>query len=322
MTSTVTVAEGHILNLAQLSCGIVSASDVTRLLVTQVVAPEKMGPTSVHILKDTLARGVALTLARNAPLEQMHWAQKQTAPALTFTGNTLRLFKWILSTSLLSSKTSVFRFEGAVTEAEQVMIVSLIDSLVGTGCEWALLKQESIHVLPMVQLAYAFEVGRLGVKKNAQLPSVFYLESLHRLLVKCWLNAEQSKKDLSSAELLAGSTFQESVLANVVALASIHREAIEFVIDVLRLWLGTKPNESAYVPNDSSSLALRQQARRSAACVLRVASTTKAWDDEHRNTRFIDDGYERAQQLVKSWQRLTSTHYTLAAEIVSTLEGL
>jgi hypothetical protein len=322
MISQVSVAEGQLLNVAQLATGLICAHDVTRLLVTRIPIPEKIGPTCARILADTLARGAALTLARNAPFGRNRWMATTPPPALHFGPNMIQLFQWMLTTPLLANKQTPLKNLGPFSPAEEVVCVALIDSLMETGCEWALLRQEAIQGLPLVQLSFGFLLGRLGSTASIELPSNFYFEALHRHLVRNWIRCEKSKKSLGASELLAGAVFQERILDAIFARANTERRILEFLVDVARLWLDEKPDDQSYVPSEGGALQERVTARRAAACVLRRVATLKAFDEEHRSTRFIDDDYALAQSLVKSWERLKPAHVLRASETVTALEGL
>jgi hypothetical protein len=66
----------------------------------------------------------------------------------------------------------------------------------------------------------------------------------------------------------------------------------------------------------------RTDARRRSAALMRALAILRAWDQEHRSVRFIDDGYDLAQRLVADWERLGERGFSKAAELVAELDAI
>jgi hypothetical protein len=54
----------------------------------------------------------------------------------------------------------------------------------------------------------------------------------------------------------------------------------------------------------NAPLRERLKARQAAGALLRAVLHLRTWDSEHRTVRFIDDGYDEAQRLVRAWEAL------------------
>ena len=71
-----------------------------------------------------------------------------------------------------------------------------------------------------------------------------------------------------------------------------------------------------------ASLRERSEARQQAGALFRAVQRLEQWDQLHRGTRFIDDGYEAAQAMVKDWERLGPAGFRAAEQVVAELEAL
>lgn len=333
MIATVTQAESNLLTLARAAVGVIPAGDVIRLLVTSVAPPPKLGPSARRVLSDTLSRGTMLSLARQGGWRvdagKRLWERHQ-APALEFTANIVRLLQWMLRTPMAEAEAGALQLKGALTVAEEVVVVQLFERLKGTGCEWALARQPAIRTSALMQLAHAAELGRDGLDAVAPLDLKVHavaIDGLRELLARSWLGAEKQKRDVISPEqMIQIGDAQTRVLDHFfdVVNKGDQRRLSTFLIDGAIEWLAKPRTADDYVRSLGTDAPLRDrtEARRQAGAFMRSLSRLRAWDQEHRAVRFIDDGYEMAQALVKDWERMGENNFNAAERLVGELDAL
>jgi hypothetical protein len=333
MMTTVTHAETNLLTLARTAVGLMPAADAMRLLTVPVDAPAKLGPSAQWLLRQTLSYGTVLTLARQGGWQQEAggrlW-ERHPAPQLGFTGNVVRLFQWLLKTRLTDPDPAPLATQGPLTLAESILATSLLDQLRGTGCTAALARQPALRAAPLVVLAHTFELARLGpLAVPVFEPAVLSLpvEGLGALLTRAWVSAERAKRDVADPAVLArvGSAQEQVLDAFLTAIdAAQARRLATFLIDAGAEWLAGPRSAEELLRGLSHDAPLRErtQARRRAGAFLRVFARLRAWDQEHRATRFFDDGYEGAQALVRRWEPMTDARFTSAAHLAASLEAL
>lgn len=334
MSIVVTRAESHLLTVARVAVGVVPPMDAMRLLVTSVSPPPKLGPTAREALSDTLARGAVASLAKQGGWlkeGQLRLWERHSAPPLTFTGNTVRLFSWVLNTPLAESDTSPLLFKGPLTVAEDLLIALLIDRLRGTGCDALLARQLSIRRLPLTTLAHAALMARevsLDELPSFDVPVLApFVEGLRALLSRAWLSAERSKRDLTAPDMLSRVGRAQADLLEAwlkaIDLAG-RRDLATFLIDTAASWLAADRTADELTRSMSLDAPLRERtdARRRAAAMLRSLAQLREWDHQHRAVRFIDDGYTLAQRLVVDWERLGERGFTRAANLVAELDAI
>ncbi len=334
MTIAVTRSEAYLLTIARVAVGVVPPMDAMRLLVTSVAPPPKLGPTARAALSDTLARGSVSSLAkqggwlREGPLRL--W-ERHSAPPLAFTGNTVRLFSWVLTTPLAESDAGPLLFKGPLTVAEDFLIALLIDRLRGTGCDALLARQLSIRRLPLTTLAHAALMARevaLDELPEFDVPKVApFVEGMRSLLSRAWLAAERSKRDLTAPDMLIrlGRAQADVLDAWLAAIDKAgRRDLATFLIDAASHWLIVDRTSEELTRSMSLDAPLRERtdARRRAAAMLRSLARLREWDQEHRSVRFIDDGYALAQRLVADWERLGERGFTKASNLVTELDAI
>lgn len=334
MTISVTRAEANVLTLARVAVGLVPAHDALRLLVTSLAPPGKLGPTAREALADTLSRGVVLALARQGGwlgLDASRLWERTGAPPLVFTGNVVRLLTWLLHTPLAEAEVAPLVFEGPLTPAEQVVVALLVDRLRGTGCEHSVVRQVSLREAPLVVLAHAASLARLlpfdaPVRFEVATLGPF-IEGLRVLLARSWVAEERTKRGLVlPEELLRGGRAQASVLEAFLKdiNAAGRRDLATFLVDVAVAVVPECPSGEALTQGMKLDAPLRErtEARRAAGAFLRSLATLRSWDQEHRGVRFIDEGYELAQKLVRDWERLGDAGFARTATLVGELDAI
>lgn len=326
----VTHAEANLLTLARCVVGSGPASELTRLLLISAAPPERLGPTSAALLEASLARGVAFAL-----LKEGGWTEEadgrlwsHALPPLHFTANVVRLLQWALKLPLAEHDVAALQLAGALTPAEEVFVALLLERARGTAAEATLMGQPSFRSLPLVQLMHASSLARVGALKVAPLSTAHlpYVRGLLDLLGDTWLSAERFKAQLAQPRVLSAvGRGQAAVASAFLDLLDQHqqRHLARFFVDAAAAWLASNESANDLVALDPESpLRERGEARQHAAALWRVVVRLGEWDQQHRNTRFIDDGYDVAQKLVKDWERLGPLGFGAAQRLVAELEAL
>ena len=334
MTATVSQSEAQLLLLARSAVGLVPTVDVMRLLAGSSTPPATLGPTARRLLADTLGRGTVLALARHGGWCQCEggrlW-ERHAPPPLDFTGSVVRLFQWLIRTPLGDADAAPFATKAPLTLAESIVVTLLLDQLRGTGWDMVLARQPPLRASPLVVLAHVVELSRAAPLER--IPTLKALEldvavdGLRGLLARSWVAGERAKRDVADPVVLRRiGHAQGEVLGGF--LSSIdeagRRGLAGFLVDAGVEWFRTPRSADDLVRSLSADTPLRDrsEARKAAAAFLRSLGTVREWDQQHRAIRFIDDGYETAQALVRDWERLGEPGFQQASSIVAQLDAL
>lgn len=329
MIAAVTRAEGNLLTLARVAVGVVPPIDAMRLLVTPVTPPPKLGPTARGLLEDTLARGTVLSLARGGGWLDRAW--DRATPPLQFTANTVRLLSWMLSTPLAEGDVAPLVLAEPPTPAEDALLTMLLDRLRGTGCDAALARQLELRRWPLTVLTHAAFLAREVAMDDAPTLDVKvlspWLATLRVVLARAWLSAERTKRDVVQVDAVARMGRAQSVVLSAfldAIDAANQRRHATFLVDAAVTFLQKQRTADELTRSMSTDAPLRDRsdARRAALATWRALGRLQAWDAEHRVVRFMDDGYDEAQALVRDWARLGDRGFSAAAELVRAGEAL
>lgn len=330
MTLAVSRAEANLLTLARVAVGIVPPIDAMRLLVTPVTPPPKLGPTAREVLSDTLARGSVQALARSGAWLERQW-ERGPMPPLHFGANTIRLFSWLLSTPLAEVDVQPLVLPEPLTPAEDLLLALLLDRLRGTGCEAAVSRQLEVRRWPLTTLTHAAFLARevsLDEVPAFDIAALApWLEALRALLSRSWLAAERAKRDVIAVDAVARMGHAQAAVLDAFLDAldgAKRRDLATFLIDAGVQFFAKERTADELARSMSTDAPLRErvEARRAAGATWRALSKLRAWDQEHRVVRFIEDDYALAQKLVRDWERLGERGFSRAEELVSALDRL
>ncbi len=325
MTATVSRAEGNLLTLARVAVGLIPPVDATRLLVMPSLAPVKLGPTARTLLSDTLSRGTALSLLRSGG-----WShQPRETPPLHFGANTIHLFQWMLSTPLAESEVKPLTLSAPPSPAEDFLVAAFIHQLRGTGFESALTRQYEFRRWPLTVLTHAAAFAReapLGESPAFDVPALApWIINMRAMLASSWLSAEKAKREVRAVDQLARiGRAQSMVLTAFLDAVDSRRELASFLIDAASQFFSRARTAEELTRSLSSDAPLRERAdaRRLAGATWRSLARLREWDSQHRATRFIDDGYDVAQKLIREWEVLGDKDFNAAAALVAQLDAL
>ncbi|WP_426751232.1 hypothetical protein [Myxococcus sp. Y35] len=317
----VSPSEHPLLTLARAIVGLGQYASVEDLLRGLHAVPRRFSPGAMHVLRDTLAKGSVLALARcggwrrqralhDGAVRSGRMWERHAPPALHFSPVTLHTLRWLLEQPLLKYGAAPLEVEGTPTSADALFLYLCCRLVAGTPCAPTLGAQPLFRRSALCWLGFPEQFGpkppELTAADFAPLlaDGAWLLDALRPELARRWRGLEESKRGLSSpSEALALGTAQEAVLAaylDAVDTAG-RRDLASFLIDAARPLLEQPASRWVEGLSRSATLASRAEAARAAAAFLRALSRLSRWDAEHRAVRFFDDGYETAQLLLSEW---------------------
>jgi hypothetical protein len=327
---TVSLPEANLLTLTQAALELGEPQDLRRLLLLSARAPERLGPTAMRLFQESLAKGTVLALARaggwRAEVGGRLW-ERGALPELRFGPALFRFLQWVLRTPLAEGGPGRIEGQGPFFPAEEVVVAALVERVRGSGCETAVLRHPGVRASPLLALLYA---GELGAQERLEFAPPFsatahgpLLEGVQSWAVQAWLGVEKAKGSLEAPEvLLRVGDAQRLVLESFLQSASAARHLAMFLVEVGRRWLAPGRTAAHYgaALDSEAPLGTRVAARRSSLALLRALGRLRAWDQEHRATRFFDEGYAAAQALIRAWERLGEVGFAEAARVVTEVE--
>lgn len=327
--------EADALSVAKAVMGGASFDAVQRLLLSPRKAPKRMGPTASGLLKDMLGKGAVLAMAKGGGYRrdggQRFW-ERQAPPRLNFGLSTVRLLQWLLEVPLGEGDAEGLVLPESQGLGDELFLFQVLKLTQGTAAWPRVAQVEAARRSGLCVLGFGFS---LGVVKPLEVKAAYsfsegtltLVDSWQKWLEKLWMAAEREKAKVSSpSQLRNGGLAQGFVLESFLSAVdqAERRELATFLVHAARGWLGegsfTAANAVAAL-NPTAPLRERQEARRAAAAPYRALARLFAWDKEHRNLRFIDDGYAKAQALVKQYERLGERGFATAARVLEELEN-
>ncbi len=334
--------EHDLLSLARAVFGLAAFEDVEPLLGVQKPALQGLAPPAMAVLEDTLARGGVLWLMRagggrlaaslqGGEIRVGRLWERHPPPALRFSAVTFEVLRWLTSRALSGTDRTQLHVSGAPTPADELFLYATCALLDGSEYARALARQGLFRSALLCRLGFAASLGEnepLPALPDLQLaPLTVLIEGLQGDLARRWLNAERRKAErFSPQELQRMGASQDVVLEEVLSAADRlgRRDLCGFLVEAAVHLLAVPPSAATFTEGLDATAPLRdrQEARRAAGALLRAVGRLRAWDQEHRAVRFIDDGYAGAQRLVQEWEQLGDRGFRLAEELHQALQAL
>ncbi|MFP2961075.1 hypothetical protein ACLEPN_25505 [Myxococcus sp. 1LA] len=288
---------------------------------TDTTVPARFSPGAMQALRDTLAKGSVLALARCGGWRQQHtlrdgqmrsgrlW-ERHAPPALRFSPLTFRVLRWMLEQPLTKHGAMPLDVDEAPTLADELFLYLSCRLVAGTTCAPALGAQPLFRRSALCWLGFPeqFEAHRPALDAAAFAPllvdGAWLLEALRLELVKRWRGLEESKRVIAApAEALALGIAQEAVLAAFLDAVdgAGRRDLAGFLVEAARPLMEQPASRWVEGLSSSATLSSRAEAARAAAAFLRALGRLARWDAEHRAVRFFDDDYDTAQHLLSEW---------------------
>jgi hypothetical protein len=309
--------------------------------------PDKMGPTSMDLLKETLSRGVVLQLLhrggwrnvrhlrKGIPKAGRLWDRAQP-PKLPFTGASVKLLRWLVAEPL--GQRSCGALEIGAKEplglGDELLLYLTLDMLAGTDCGETLGAQAVVRRSPLLWLGFPElaapkpgDVTPDRLKILVEEPYSILVEALQPDLGRRWEAVERSKQLIDRLAVMRELGETQAKLLDVFYGAcdkANRRDLAGFALDAARRLFG-----EAALPGSkwtgsldkSAALSERSAAHKAAGAYLRSLQRWRDWDNEHRGVRFIDDEYQAAQLLLSMYEQ-AGPALERAGEVARSLESL
>jgi hypothetical protein len=332
MTETARVApsEHDIVFLARALVGDLHQRDaIWPLLASTRKLPPHVGETCGDLLDETL-RQTWLALWRRAGarpatgltdggavVRGRPW-ERHEPETLSFTGATVALLRWLVGTNLAGAASrlpSLDATPGGV--GDQVIVFLALDATAPTPgalplANQPLVRQTALAWLGFPDLMATAHPGAPPPPFDSLTAGVgaIVVETLTGDIARRWTAVDIAKRSIVTPDSLIqmGAT-QDAILGDFMASCdrARRRDLASFVIDAV-LPLVTRDLSPAPERLDpTATLGQRNRARLGAGALLRAASRWDEWDQQHRATRFIDDGYAAAQFLLSRYEPMAGT---------------
>ncbi len=235
----------------------------------------------------------------------------------------MRVLQWLLSPALGREGPSPLRLEAAGSLGCELLLLSALATVVGTSAERAVASQLAVRRSPLCRAAFPVALALAGA--TDALPLVldeeqdFVLAALQPALARWWrMQVKLVARLLLPADVVRAGAVQASTLEALFGWADMtgRRERASFLLEALAGLLHDKATAADFVAPFDEKLSLkdRQAARRAAGATLFALERLKQWDQQARLVRFIDDGYDSAQEQVKTVDRIFGHGRFLIAE--------
>ena len=333
----VSPTEHELLSLARAIMGLGQYAPVEDLLRGRhTTVPPRLSPGALHVLRDTLAKGGVLAMARcggwrgrrhlhgGQPVSGRLW-ERHKAPALHFSPLTVHTLRWLLEQPLVKHGCAALPENTAPTLADELFLYLCCRLVAGTPCAQAVGAQLAIRRSALCWLGFPDVLGSgipptLGAHSFAPLlaDGAWLLEALQEDLAARWRKQEESKRFLfEPADLQRLGHAQENVLTAFLDAvdAAGRRDLAGFLLDAGRPLLEQPASRWVEGLSLTAALSARSAAARSAGALLRALGRLARWDAEHRAVRFFDDTYDAAQLLLSDWSAFGEAGFRRVADL-------
>jgi len=340
--NSVSPSEHALLTLARAIVGSGQYASVEELLRARRTVPPRLSPSALHVLRDTLAKGVVLALVRRGGwrrqrhlhegqgVEGRLW-QRHTAPTLHFSPVCVRTLQWLTAQPLGHPDCKPLEAEEPLTPADELFLYLCCHLVADTPCGASAGAQPLFRRSALCRLGFPELLGAPppGFNASAFTPLLtdkgLFLEALQADLAWRWRRIEESKRRIiEPADMVALGLAQEAVLSAFLdALeAARRRDLAGFLLEAGRTLVGRPATYWVEFLSPRASLRVRAEAAQAAGAWLRMLARLARWDAEHRTVRFFDDDYDAAQLLLSQWNAFGEAGFRLAAERERALASL
>jgi hypothetical protein len=346
VSNRVSASEYHLLTIARGVVGQETPDAVEPLLRQKKTIAAKIGPTSMKVLRDTLAKGMTLELARRggwrrdkrpagaAISEGRSW-ERHPKLELEFSAASFALLRWLAEQPIGHPDASVLPVEGKITVADEALLYLAADLLVSSGLGGAV-ECAAFRRSSLCWLGFVDPLGKDSKSVAALSPDRFtrftagegtpILEALLPDLARRWVLMERAKREIVACDRMhANAAAQQALLEAFFASADSagRRDLADFLLDAAAKLVARPVPADAWVEalDPRATLSERSNARKAAGAFLRAIGRTRTWAEEARVVRFFEDGYDRAQLLLARWERLGDEGWRRVETVLKDLES-
>jgi hypothetical protein len=344
----VAASEFDLLTVARALVGQVSAEAVEPLLNQPRPMAEKLGPTALGLLKQTLERGAILELCRrggwrdashlNASGEVIRgrlWQRRQPE-GLRFSPTTVSLLRWLVSSPLSAPPDCAALKSEPGAAGDQLALYLACDLVARCDCGVSLARSPAFRSSPLCWLGFPELLGKDDPPRERELSEALdelvkegglLLEALQQDLARRWFGIERSKRHVAStAEMIAIGRSQELVIESLCRALERHdrKDLIGFLLEAAGRLLRHRPRYTLWVEGirAAGSLSERQRAFVASGAMLRALEHPRRWVTRASSTRFFDDDYDASQLLLGLWEQLGSQGAAHAEQLLQRLQAL
>ncbi|MFP2930964.1 hypothetical protein ACLESO_38350, partial [Pyxidicoccus sp. 3LG] len=225
----VSPSEHELLTLARAVVGLGQYAPVEDLLRDRHTVPELLSPDALHVLRDTLAKGGILALARCGGWRKQRYLdgaqersgrlwERHAPPALHFSPLCVHTLRWLVEQPLVKHGCKTLTVDERPTLADELFLYLTCRLVAGTPCAKAVGTQELFRSSTLCRLGFPELLGMPKLTAADFAPLLanggWLLDALREDLARRWRKVEESKRFiLEPSELTALSAAQETVLS-------------------------------------------------------------------------------------------------------------
>lgn len=339
-------SEYDILTIARGLMGQESLAALEGLLRRGRQLPPKLGPTSMGVLEDTLAKGVVLQLARRGGWRSERYLKdgevsegrvwlRHTPPALHFSVFSIQLLRWLTACPVGNSDCDPLD-AAPRTLADELLMYLTLDVTSQLRCDTGIVRQAAFRGSALCWLGFPDRLSRdeLAVEITTEQfrplltgDGPVLVECLQGDLGNRWARMEWNKQTIRwNAAMTQLGGGQEAVAGAWLDAcdAAGRRDLSRFLIRAASEVLEGHAPSQRWVQNleQRGSMRDRSGARRAAGAFLRALRQLRRWAEESGSVRFFDDDYEAAQLYLTQWENLGDDGFHHAERIIRELEAL
>jgi hypothetical protein len=308
--------------------------------------PDKVGPTAMRLLEETLARGVVLELARRGgwrPMQHVSgpgptaqparlWERHAAPPPIPFSPRSLKVLRF-----LSSGQKGELPAELPLSLGDELTIYLALDLLHSGSAAQTLAEQPLVRASRLAWLGFYDVLVRHEMPQRGLLdpsafapfvtgPGAIVLEALQQDLARRTLEVERGKKEIRKLETMTSlGAVQGETLGSFMDAADKagRRDLAGFLLEAGAKLLARPVPPSAWIERLEliGALSAKTAGARAAGALLRVLGRWQKWDEDHRSVRFIDDGYDASQLLLRKYEQL-GDRYRHGEDVLRALDSL
>lgn len=309
------------------------AYDVWAVLCRSRKLPPEFGETCAALLADALRQLWPALLRRGGTAPdrsgQRLWERHALVP-LQHTVASTKFLRWLTATPFGAPPSAIEPLPAMpLAIGDQVLVYLALEIADRTPAQVTLARQPFVRDAALAWLGFAhlFEVAPAATMFDAFVrgPGAVVLEALAPEIAVRWRKAELRKRSEASPDALirTGLAQDGTLQAFMRACDRAHRRDLaQFVIEAAAPLIA---RDIAPLPpslDPTAPLSVRMAARTAAGSLLRGVKLWSEWDEQHRSVRFIDDDYDRAQQLLARFEKIGSAGMDRAAVWLSQLSQI
>ncbi len=330
--------EANLLRVLQSFLGRAPARQAANLVMRQSSAPPCLSRAAVELIQDHLQKGVVSYLAHAGWKHERYLRDgrvatgrlwERTAPehlGLTFSGHSLEILVWLMTTGARNSKPTWRPAHGQLTVGDRFLFFLALHCLRNNDEGKVLARHGILHQDGLIRLAFPDLMAH--TRAATFWPpwttgvGACILEALQRTLTNRWLEIERGKERASDVKVLTAlGQSQDAVLVSFAeTLTAAGRwDLARFLLQTLAELLRDAPSSNRWLGNvdlDSMRLAARMDVQRAALTLVRCASTLQQWDAQARTVGYFDEGYAAAQLWKSDWESAGGAQICQHAEAI------